>query len=202
MKLMTKLLLGFIGIACIVLVAGVVGVITARTIGQNADRILDEKVPIKDVSMEAIIAVVAGRDACGEYMLNTEGLDEIGGEINEFVEDFDMWISMVKYGTESSEFKNSSAGEMYIDDGLDIVVQKGTPEMISLANQADEHHELFTESSLALINARNEELNSYDALDKEMSIFDSTFAEIDEALEEYDVTKFVKWHGWGSKNVH
>jgi methyl-accepting chemotaxis protein len=188
MKLMTKLLLGFIGIACIVLIAGVVGVITARSVGQNADYILDEKVPIKDVSMEAIISVIAGRDASGEYLLNTEGLDEIGGEINESIEDFDMWIAMVKYGTGSSEFKNSAAGEMYIDDGLDIVVQKGTPEMISLANQADEHHEVFSENAVSLINARNEELNSYDALDKEMSIFDLKFSEIDEALEEYEVT--------------
>lgn len=187
MRLMTKLLLGFIGIACIVLIAGVVGVYTARSIGQNADLILHEKVPIKDVSMEAIISVITGRDASAEYLLNSEGLDEIGNEINEVIEDFDMWIAMVNYGTESSEFKNGSAGEMYIDDGLDIVVQKGTPEMISLADQADAYHEVFTENSLALINARNEELKSYDVHHKKMAVFDSTFSEIDEALEEYEI---------------
>jgi methyl-accepting chemotaxis protein len=186
MKLMTKLLLGFISISCIVLVAGVVGVFTARTIGQNADRILDEKVPIKDVSMEAIISVIAARDASAEYLINSEGLDEIAGEINEFIKDFDMWIAMVKYGTESSEFKNSAAGDMYIKDGLDIVAQKGTAEMISLAEQADEYHEVFTENSQALIEARDKELESYDELDKNMSIFDSKFAEIDVALEEYE----------------
>ncbi len=188
MKLMTRLLLGFFAVSSIVLIAGVVGIFTVRNISKNADMILDEKVPIKDVSMEAIISVIAARDASGEYLLNTEGFDEIGGEINEFIEDFDMWILMVKYGTESSEFKNSPAGEMYVNDGLDIVVYKGSNEMINLVGEADEFHEVFTENSLALIKARNDELAGYKALDKEMEVFDSSYSEIDEALEEYEVT--------------
>ncbi len=192
MKLMTKLLSGFLAVSSIVLIAGAVGLVTVRNISKNSDMILDEKVPIKDISMEAIISVITGRDACGEYMIYTEGLEEIESELNESIEDFDMWISMVLYGTESSEFKNSSVGEMYLKDGLDIVVQKGTPKEISLAEQADEHHEGFDEFALALVKARNEELVSYEALEKEMEVFDSTFAEIDEYLEEYEVTH-TRW---------
>ena len=39
MKLMTKLLMGFLGVALIVLVAGVIGIFSATTIGKNADLI-------------------------------------------------------------------------------------------------------------------------------------------------------------------
>ena len=187
MKLMTKLLLGFFAVSSIVLIAGVVGLITARGIANNADMILDEKVPIKDVSMEAIISVIAGRDAAAEYLLNTEGLEEIEGEIHEFIEDFDMWISMVRYGTESSEFKSSPSGEMYLKYGLDIVTTKGTPKMVNLAEKADEHHEVSHESSLAMVTARNEELTNYEVLDKEMEVFDLHYSEIDEDLEVYEV---------------
>jgi len=158
MKLMTKLLLGFFAVSSIVLIAGAVGLVTATNIGNFADMILDEKVPIKDISMEAIISIIAARDACGEYMLNTEGLEEVEGEINEFIEDFDMWISMVLYGTESSEFKDSSAGRMYIEDGLHIVSAKGTLQMINLAEKADEYHEVFTDNSMNIIENHNERL--------------------------------------------
>lgn len=69
--------------------------------------------------MEAAIAIISARDAAGEYQLHTDNLEEIASRIREFVADFDMWISMVKLGTESSEFKMSEAGQMYFKDGLD-----------------------------------------------------------------------------------
>jgi methyl-accepting chemotaxis protein len=186
MKLMAKLLIGFLGVAAIVLLAGLIGIYSANTLGRNADLILDEKVPVKDVSMEAIISVISGRDAAGEYMLNTEGLGEIRDEIEEAIGDFDMWISMVKYGTESPEFKTSSAGQMYAKDGLDIVVPQGSAEMIFLADEADRYHEAFTEASLELVKSRDAELASYVSLDTQMATYDTAFTSIDESLAIYE----------------
>lgn len=159
MKLITKLLMGFLGVSIIVLAAGVIGIYSATTIGKNADLILDDKVPVKDAAMEAMIALISSRDAAAEYLLNTEGLEEIEAEINETLEDYDMWISMIEYGTESAEFKNSPSGEMYRKGGLTIVVPKGSPEMISLAVKANAHHEIFTESAASLVSAHRASLN-------------------------------------------
>ncbi|HEB11692.1 MAG TPA: HAMP domain-containing protein, partial [Spirochaetales bacterium] len=78
---------------------------------------------------------------------------------------------------------------MYRTDGLDIVAPKGTPEMIAIANRADEYHEEFTSSARALKESRNEELAAYATLDEAMVIFDRTFSEIDQALEEYEVAQ-------------
>ena len=188
-KIGTKLIAAFLIVAVLVAVAGVVGILMIRVIGTEMDTILDEKVPFKDVSMEAIIAVISTRDASAEYLLNTSGLEEIGSEIDETLMDFNMWISMVLLGTESSEFKAGPAGEMYRHDGLDIVVPQGTPEMIALANRADEYHETFTSNAEALKEARNKELAAYASLDESMVIFDGSFAEIDRALEEYEIAQ-------------
>ncbi len=151
MKLLPKFLTGFFLVAFIVLIAGVIGIYVSQNIATKTDIILDDKVPIKDVSMEAAIAVISTRDACGEYQLQTDNLEEIASEIRELVADFDMWISMVKLGTESSEFKMSEAGQMYVKDGLDLVVKKGTDAMTALAAKSDEIHERFTENTELLI---------------------------------------------------
>ena len=72
MKIRIKILAGFLAVAAIVGVAGGIGIISSSTIMANSDMILEEKAPMKDVSMEAIISVTAGRDACGEFLLSTD----------------------------------------------------------------------------------------------------------------------------------
>jgi len=63
-----------------------------------------------------------------------------------------MFISMVKYGTESEEFKNSPAGEMYVKDGLEIKVPRGTDEMLVLAEKIGEHQSAFKDKARELVN--------------------------------------------------
>ena len=67
LKIGTKLVTTFVMVAILVAAAGVVGILMIGIIGTEMDTILDEKVPFKDVSMEAIIALISTRDACGEY---------------------------------------------------------------------------------------------------------------------------------------
>ncbi|RKX75760.1 MAG: hypothetical protein DRP87_13820 [Spirochaetes bacterium] len=69
MKLRTRLLVGFLSVSAIVLIAGTIGIYTSENIGASADLILEEKVPVKDISMEAIIFLIAGRDTAAEYMI-------------------------------------------------------------------------------------------------------------------------------------
>ena len=189
MKIGTKLITAFLLVAVLVLAAGGIGLYVQRSLGHEMDTVLSDKVPFKDVSMEAIIAVITGRDASAEYLLNTEGLADIASEIQESIADFDMWISMVEFGTESAEFKSSAAGKMYIQDGVDIVVPKGTPEMVKNAQEADNFHSIFTENARALIDFRNRELESYKKVDNSMKVFDGAFGSIDRALEEYEKTR-------------
>jgi methyl-accepting chemotaxis protein len=183
-----KLLAGFLSVAAIVAIAGVIGINTATDISHHSDVIMEksdiifeEKVPMKDVSMEAIISVISTRDALAEYMLSDESeLSSILEEINEGIEDYDMWIAMVLYGTESAQFKNSDAGSMYISDGLDIVVPQGTSEEIAIASKADDYHETFTSAINKLILAID---NYHDAttVDEQESYWAEAHTWMDEA---------------------
>ncbi len=52
MKIKQKLITGFLGVALIVILAGAAGIFISRAIGKSADVILEEKSPLKDISME------------------------------------------------------------------------------------------------------------------------------------------------------
>ncbi len=160
MKLMQKLLIGFMAVAVILLVAGLLGINTAKKIGSTADDILTHDAPLKDVSMNAMITVISGRDASCQYMLNDEGLDDLRSQVEESIGDFDMWISMIKYGTESTEFKNSDAGKMYRNDNLDMIIHPGTPDMIRYADEADSHHSEFSDAAEKMIELRQKHIET------------------------------------------
>ncbi len=185
-KISKKILAGFLLVSGLVAIAGIIGIVMVTIIGSEMDIVLFEKMPFKDISMEAIIALISARDASAEYLLNTEGLEEIKSEVNERIEDFDMWISMVRYGTESAEFKESSAGMMYLQDGLEIKSSKGTPEMVAYAIQSDNLHDEFTDKLNELLSSRDNELASYESLKIAMEEFDSVFIELDSSLVELE----------------
>jgi methyl-accepting chemotaxis protein len=188
MKIGTKLLGSFLIVSFLVAVAGIVGITMIGLLGREMDVVQEEKVPHKDSSMEALRAVIATRDACGEYMLNTDiaKLDEIKASINEGIDDYDMYISMVIYGSESNEFKNSKAGEMYRKDNISLVVPKGTEEMVTIAKEADNHHEEFTKNVEELKKDRESELKAYQDLDTDMQDFDRIDEEMDAALNKFE----------------
>ncbi|MCK5580660.1 MAG: CZB domain-containing protein [Candidatus Omnitrophica bacterium] len=158
-----KLIGGFLGVALLVVVAGVAGIMMSGKIGDSANRVMTANVPHKDVAAKATLAVVTGRDASGEYLLNSEGLGEIKEEIEESIEDFAMFTSMFINGTDSKAFKDSPAGEMYIEDGLTIKVEKGDAKLIELAEQADEAHAVFDESAYTLMDAHDAKVG-YDVM--------------------------------------
>ncbi len=99
---------------------------------RSGGKVIEEHMPFKDVSMDAIISAQMSLNACKDYLLATTGLAKIEETIYEYLEDFDMFLRMIKFGTESDEFKNSPAGKMYVKDGLDIVVPRGSDEMLAL----------------------------------------------------------------------
>ncbi len=150
-----KLIGSFLVLSLIVMAAGLVGLIMVKKVARSGDIVIEEKVPFKDVAMEAMISADKAVNACREYLLAETGLSEIEKAINEHLGDFDMFISMVKYGTESEEFKNSPAGEMYVKDGLNIKVPRGNDEMLALVEQISEHQAVFADKAKELVETHN-----------------------------------------------
>jgi methyl-accepting chemotaxis protein len=67
-KVGTKLLAGFMAVASVVAVVGIIGLWNVFLISDKADVILDEKVPIADASMELTIVTTAQQAALHAYM--------------------------------------------------------------------------------------------------------------------------------------
>ncbi len=154
LKIGTKLIAGFMAVVVLMLVISLVAYFNLQTVAKSADEILDDEVPIADCSMEAMIAVISGRDVMGEYLLANDlsKLDEIRKEYDEVVTDFDMYINAIVYGSESKEFETAESGkihEMWVKDGLDdeMTVPKAEDDIIKLAKEADEFHAKFVENA-------------------------------------------------------
>ena len=91
MSVKVKLLAGFVAIAGLVTLAGVMGIINVGKVGAQGDIILNEKVPQADAAMEAMIALISGRDVMGEYLLaeDINDLAAIEAEFEQTIKDFD-----------------------------------------------------------------------------------------------------------------
>lgn len=159
MNIKQKLITGFIVVAFLVMIAGGVGIFISISISQNSDVIIKEEFPLKDISMEAIISLREGANAASQYVYRTDGLEDLERAMRTSIEDFNMWVAMIRYGTESSEFTNSEFQRLYQNAGIDIVVpKKGSPEVIEHIDTADDYHEQFEENSEMLVKNREEQL--------------------------------------------
>ncbi len=192
LSLTSKLILSFLLISLIILFVSIIGTCGLKSVKHAMDDIIVDKEPLKDVSMEAIISLISTRDACGELMLTTENIETIEVEIKEGLDDYDMFISMIEFGTESKEFKNSPAGKMYLKDNLDIVVHMGSGKILNLAKKAGQMHDSFSKNCIDLISARKQEIQNKEKSNKVMQVFDISYKNIDAALKKYetDITDF------------
>ncbi len=149
-----KLIMGFMSLVVLMLVISVVSYYNLQKVAESADIILDDQVPLADVSMEAIIALVKTQDLMGEYLLcnDIKKLDELRKEYDEYITDYDMFINAIIYGSESREFESAEGGkvhQMWIKDGFDntMVVKRGSDEMVQHAREAEGLHDKFMENA-------------------------------------------------------
>ena len=138
MKLMKLILLGFLIIAVTILIGGGIALNSMITMSNEADEIIFHEMPIKDVSMEAIIALEITRIEVYESLDSQEHI----ADLEEYLHEFDMYLAMVQYGTKSPEFINSDSGKLYKELGIDIVSEQGTDEMI---NKIVNVHKIYEE---------------------------------------------------------
>ncbi|MBN1502878.1 HAMP domain-containing protein [Candidatus Woesearchaeota archaeon] len=86
LKVGKKLLIGFLTVAFIVVLVGIVGLTTSYTIRKNTDVILNEKVPIKDCAMKLMIESGTQQTGLHAYMLGEEeGKEEYSSGKEEFL---------------------------------------------------------------------------------------------------------------------
>jgi methyl-accepting chemotaxis protein len=173
-----KLISGFLGISLLLVISGVFSLGGIGDLKGAADTIVHENIPLADLSMETIIAMISGRDIGGEYLFNTdpEQLTEIRKEFEESIEEFDMFLDVLVYGSESSEFKAANEGASFTrwsnSDFKDEVIKKAPQEIIDIIAKVQGLHDRFYTASTKMFDSHKKGLAFEEELIEDMELFD------------------------------
>jgi methyl-accepting chemotaxis protein len=174
-----KLLAGFLGISLLLLIAGLFSVTGLHKIQGISDIIINENIVLADFSMETIITMQKGNGILLSYMLEDDvnSLDKIGYEFERTVEEFDMFLDALTYGTESDAFKTSYGGksyELWQAKGENTSI-KAAPKEIQdmIANIQDEHDKHYGPVSEEIIEKHKDSIIKDKALKEGMESFDA-----------------------------
>jgi len=162
-----KLYIGFIAVAALAAVTGVIGFIQIRAVNGQLDYALDQILPIKDGAMEMIISAQDASDVATEYCSYAEGDSALLTEWNAANEGFDEWETLVMQ-------VSSNVNDVQIE---------------SKANAAASSHEEFDNAGVAMMAAFDE---AYSASAGDMSY---VFAQVAPYMEAFDATRIALIEG-------
>lgn len=143
-----KLVAGFLSLALLVLIAGLVGIIVLEKVSTSADTVAKEKAPIQYAVMNAALALDSLEKHTFELTGTVFNLDTVEEQIKKSLAEFDMWLTMLRYGTTSEKFQSDSAHDVYTRKSLTIVVPQSSEKMLPIIEKiVGEYEELKTKNS-------------------------------------------------------
>jgi len=140
-------------VAILVVIAACAGMITNVQIARISDPVLQEKVPLKTVSMEALLAVEKSQSACRKYLLTRNESEEAEQYIRDALTGFSMCIAMLAMGTESPVFLESPEGVLYRRLGLSMQLRAPTGEVQAIVEDIRAHKAELAIQAEALVSA-------------------------------------------------
>ncbi|MDR3630983.1 MAG: methyl-accepting chemotaxis protein [Desulfocapsaceae bacterium] len=170
MTLGKKLYTSFLGLAILVLLSGVVGMIILYKVTDSADIVGKNKAPVQYVVMNAALALETVQKYSIEYNGATTGLQVLEGKLIASLDEFDMWISMLRFGTESKEFKDSTFGRIYARKGTGVVTPKGSEKIQQVTQGIMQESANLRGNTADLIRA-HQEYASYAVITKDKKIY-------------------------------
>ncbi len=166
-----KLTISFLGLACLVLLAGIVGIFILNKVSNSADTVVKEKVPIQYAVMNAALEVENVQKSMSRFVSASSELDERGQKLLASLDKVDMWIAMIQHGTDSDKFLKSKAGSVYKANQLNVSVPKGSKEILAIVGNLTTKKSSFRGDCNLLIKAHKEYQDySVDAQGKNYSL--------------------------------
>ncbi len=138
-----KLTASFLAIAMLVLLSGGAGIIILDKLAQSANIVARQKAPIEYAAMNIALTVEKIQKNISLYLNTYSNLDNIERKLYSHLDEMNMWLSMIKYGSNSQEFKNSKAGELYNAKSLRISVPKGSGQILNIVNTIIKENNAF-----------------------------------------------------------
>lgn len=156
MSISRKLIAGFLCLALLVLISGLVGILVLNKLSSSTDTVAREKAPTQYAVMNAALAVdVAQKHTIG-YSCAAFQLEQLSSEILADLEDFDMWIAMLRFGTASVEFRNGPAQSVFNRKKLDLVVPRSSAKMLPVVTAIVEESGSLKKKATNLITAHKQ----------------------------------------------
>jgi hypothetical protein len=149
-----KLIGGFMIMALLVLIAGTVGFMVLGKVSNSADVVAKEKTPVRYAVLNAALALERAQTDMANFININTYSSILENEIDANIDEFFMWIAMIRYGTDSKEFIDSPAGRKYHDMGLKVVVPQGSDDMRLVAEAIFNEGQTFNIHNQNLIAAQ------------------------------------------------
>jgi methyl-accepting chemotaxis protein len=129
-----KILLGFFLVIIISSTPGVIGILSVKNIAKIGDEVMTQKMPLSSAATSALLNAERVVIGVKELLNKTGNLQEQQDLIHGALERSEVYLSMVLYGTDSMEFKESSVYQEYLNEHSDLVIPipaQGTSREIS-----------------------------------------------------------------------
>lgn len=130
-----KILGSLLVMALLVIAAASVGMVLTVRISRSVDPLMQEKIPLKTISMEALLVAEKSLSACRKYLLVRSDLDKREQDIRDALTEFGMCTAMLAMGTESDAFKESPEGVLYSRVGLSLNLPAPSGEVQEIAEK-------------------------------------------------------------------
>ncbi len=153
-----KLTFSFLGLAILVLVSGLVGIIVLNKVASSGDTVVREKVPAQYSVMKANLAVEGLQKAISDYVLSTSDLADKEKTIVSLLDELDMWIAMLELGSSSDKFKKSKSYKVYQTLKLNIDVPKSSDDLLKIVSKVKKESTGLRKGSMELVKAHNDYL--------------------------------------------
>jgi methyl-accepting chemotaxis protein len=153
-----KLTFSFLLLTLLVLLSGIVGIIVLNKVSSSGDTVAKEKVPVQYSVMKADMVVERIQNAIADYIHSSSDLDKKEKKLQIYLAEFDMWISMLEYGTASDKFKKSAAYKNYTALKLEIAVPQSSGELLETVTKIKKENIAFRKGLADLVTAQNEYL--------------------------------------------
>ena len=153
-----KILGSFLIMALLVVAAACVGMIMTVRISRAVNPLMQEKIPLKTLSMEALLLAEKTLSACRSYLLTRSDMEKAEQDIRDALTGFGMCTAMLAMGTESPAFAESPEGELYRQVGLSLKVPAPSGEVQKIAEQLQALKAEFAIKAEALMDAHRQRM--------------------------------------------
>ncbi len=150
-----KLTSCFLMLALLVLLSGIVGIIVLNKVSECADTVAKEKVPVQYSIMKANLTIESIKKSMTEYLHSVSEFDQQTKNLQTKLDEFNMWILMLKYGTLSDKFRKTKYYKLYKALKLKIIVPQTSKELLKTLDNVLNESIAFQKDCEDLIKAHN-----------------------------------------------